>query len=101
MAKKEKAKKARVARVTVRFEVDITLSIPVSPSETDKDIVGKLCNKDLFLPYDNHLFGLNDDLLYQMDIVVEESYCYGDPNPTGRQHVYRDWEIDIQEEEEE
>ena len=49
--------------------------------------------------HSNHLFGPSDYKLQEIGAEVVEADSYGDPGPTGRSWHQRDWEYDVEGEE--
>jgi hypothetical protein len=97
------------ARVRVSFTVEYDLAIPTdNPNPSDSDILDKIRGKELFTEFgwsastgSNARLGLNEMALAEEGIEVEDYNYYSDPSPTGRQTFRREWEMEIEENEEE
>ena len=93
-------KKKYTARVSVTFSVHYDLAIQTDNSDpSDDEILSKLWGKQIFTDVGNESYGLSEWILTEEGVTVEGSCCDGDPSPTGRRHIRRDWDITIDENE--
>lgn len=79
--------------IKCRHMVDITYRVTAEHEDAALEV---LCDKDLFTEYcgDPATFGPCEDTMHENGIEIVNTDCYGDPSPTGREHVRRQWEIE-------